>query len=1025
MKIHHMWLKGIGPFAGEEHVDFSVLGQSIFLIEGPTGSGKTTLIDALTWALYGSVAGGEDSTDQRIRSTHANPREESFVELVFTVSGGNYRVRRTPAWTKEGNKNPTAATAKLWKLHEGALEAHAWEESHILETKPRDVAKALTELIGLSCKQFVQTMVLPQGKFAHFLKLDSQERTTLLQQIFATTAYKRLTEELQRRAGDMSEREGNAHEGFVRAVAAVAALGEKTSEKDTDDVDSAASPVRDLVDRARALELPEHATEIRHALTTQIAAQEAQVDQLYHAYTQAQVRTQNAHEAREEARAIEALLAERTDLLTRKEAHKAREADVALLITQREKHERAAALTPQLRTLERATTEENTAEEQLALAIADLHPSQHEESTAALSLDISTLEALLSHHQELKGRLSQISSIETEFTSAQQKCETLREEKAEANSLIAEYKEALARIPEQMSTVESQLREGEEATSELPRTLNELSQAREREAVLRTHEELNKQRATLEKEISQIRTQAAAALETFSSTSAAWMRAAAGNLAIGLVDSQPCPVCGSREHPHLAEVTEEAPSEADLTAASKKVQEAQASLAAQEERLRKVREELGAHGELPDPDELAAHIVSLNAQKERLDTAVQALPEARAKRSEIEESRVRLTSQLSAVQAAQEARHTSLNSLVERIDNLDRLLAQHRGGYGSISERQEEVTSRIATTQALLASTRLLADARSQLTEAHEEGKRAWEAAGFTNREQICAAHLDEEALTQLNSQIEEYLREGELISQGLARKDIATLTGTEKPQYELRNTEYLVAQEEESEANRAYAARKALLDRARILVTTVEDSQHAWEQSHKESGAIVRLANLACAGKSSLTHVPLATYVLQQRFEDIVARANEHLARISLGRYELERTDDKEQGTRKTRTGLGLLIVDHMGESSGDSRRSPRSVSGGESFYTSLSLALALADVVQAENGGIRLDTLMIDEGFGSLDAVTLDSVMHVLIGLAEGGRSVGIISHVEELRRMIPERLTVLPHHDGTSSLTVASSI
>ena len=182
-----------------------------------------------------------------------------------------------------------------------------------------------------------------------------------------------------------------------------------------------------------------------------------------------------------------------------------------------------------------------------------------------------------------------------------------------------------------------------------------------------------------------------------------------------------------------------------------------------------------------------------------------------------------------------------------------------------------------------------------------------------------------------------------------------------------------------------------------------------------------MRLANLANAGSDSITKIPLATFVVRHRFEQILDRANERLADISLGRYQLARSDEKERGSREIKTGLSVTVIDRDGEADGAAKRSPRSLSGGETFYVSLALALALADVVRAENGGIALETLLIDEGFGSLDEDTLGLVMSTLTGLARDGRAVGLVSHVAEMKKMIAERVTVRPLGDGSSRVEI----
>ena len=207
----------------------------------------------------------------------------------------------------------------------------------------------------------------------------------------------------------------------------------------------------------------------------------------------------------------------------------------------------------------------------------------------------------------------------------------------------------------------------------------------------------------------------------------------------------------------------------------------------------------------------------------------------------------------------------------------------------------------------------------------------------------------------------------------------------------------------------------------AQAQLDVVSEREKAWARRQSSAGPVVRLANLANAGSDSITKIPLATFVVRHRFEQILDRANERLADISLGRYQLARSDEKERGSREIKTGLSVTVIDRDGEADGAAKRSPRSLSGGETFYVSLALALALADVVRAENGGIALETLLIDEGFGSLDEDTLGLVMSTLTGLARDGRAVGLVSHVAEMKKMIAERVTVRPLGDGSSRVEI----
>ena len=270
-------------------------------------------------------------------------------------------------------------------------------------------------------------------------------------------------------------------------------------------------------------------------------------------------------------------------------------------------------------------------------------------------------------------------------------------------------------------------------------------------------------------------------------------------------------------------------------------------------------------------------------------------------------------------------------------------------------------------------------------------------------------------------SAVESHERELRDVARDPARPGTAALAGNEEPQ-----ADELAAAAGEAESAAAAADRQATLladrvERSRTALDAARARAQTWQEARRAAGPALRLANLANAGSESVTRIPLATFVVQQRFEQIVDRANERLADISLGRYRLERTDERERGSREAKTGLGLLVVDRDGEASGSARRSTRSLSGGETFYVSLSLALALADVVRAENGGIAIDTPLCDDCFGSLDDDTLSLVMSTLTGLARNGRSVGLVSHVSEMKKLIAEQINVRPLPGGSSRLDV----
>ena len=351
---------------------------------------------------------------------------------------------------------------------------------------------------------------------------------------------------------------------------------------------------------------------------------------------------------------------------------------------------------------------------------------------------------------------------------------------------------------------------------------------------------------------------------------------------------------------------------------------------------------------------------------------------------------------------------------------LARLSAEY-AGFASIAERRTALDALREAQDAWNTAASGMLTAREDEQTRSEELTAALAGTEFADAESVNAAVLNDAEEAHLQDSITAFAEECRDVQSKLAEPELAELP---------ENARADVTEAEEASALARHAAQEARAHATRAenqarsgrerLHTTQRDLQ-AWRAVREHSGAVVRLASLATAGPESVTKVPLETFVLQHRFEQVVDVANEQLADISLGRFELIRTDEKEKGSHQSKTGLGLAVIDHAGPE--PVQRSVRTLSGGETFYVSISLALALAEVVRAENGGIHLDTLLIDEGFGSLSDGALDQVMGVLHGLGKNGRTVGVVSHVSEMKQMISERISVIPGDDGTSHIRVTA--
>ena len=365
---------------------------------------------------------------------------------------------------------------------------------------------------------------------------------------------------------------------------------------------------------------------------------------------------------------------------------------------------------------------------------------------------------------------------------------------------------------------------------------------------------------------------------------------------------------------------------------------------------------------------------------------------------------------LDAARSAQESARSRLEAERETLTQDQRRCLEARGAWPSVTARAAALLVRAKEAEDASQDIDTARTALADLAAARTEE-------GFTGAAQATAALMERGAIEALTASVRAAATARERVRLGLEDPQIAALSGQEEDRLEAATVELAQADAAARQAASAQARAAESHEHLRRAVDGVEQAATAYEEAAGSSADLIRVANLARGENEAGT--PLATWVLQARFEEVLVFANERLSQMSSGRYELIRVAE-ETSQRRRRKGLGLAVVDHLGD---ERTRDPRTLSGGETFYVSLSLALALADVVSAESGGVSLETLFIDEGFGTLDADTLQAVMAQIDHLRAGGRTVGIVSHVAELRDQIAERIAVRRVASGGSTLKVTA--
>lgn len=1020
MLIRYLTIDGVGPFGSRYEIDFDSLTSSgTFLLEGPTGAGKSSIIDAIVFALYGGVA-GNDSDAARIRSTHAHPSQPSEVTLVFTVASGTYRVSRTPAWDKPkrgGGTTSVSAKASLTRLSETAIEERAWDKGEGLASGSRDVNTALTDILTLTKNQFVQTVVLPQGQFADFLRMKSEARSRLLETLFGTVDYRDLAKHL-------AEASANASATVAKAQTALSsAFDVWLSNSATEPYHEAIHQLREgLLDPAdeRIYEAMLMAGEELTATAASLAQDAATAED---SVTKAQARLaseeslERAIKTKAELEAERAQLEERSsNIESNRQALKRHSIAIvpAQMIAARDKSHAAVA---------DVLTDVPAELDDLSATLADVASVSDESIRSHIETITSVMADLSRDSSELSGQvatLRELADLEHTLTARAQDITALDESIATISAARDQAQQELDGLPEQRAALESEREATAKLIETIPRLEANMDKIAEHKALLA---ELDKAQATLSRAEKEQRVAIDAAQEandTHQSVTARWIRSQAAHLATTLSSDEPCPVCGSTTHPAPAEPTDDFASRADVDAALAVLERAKNAVAKAGEKTAK------ASSLVTHLSERTADVGDIQSREQQATDALDSALAAQARQSDLTaqlDSLAKRSSQLAGIVAESQTQLAEASARRENAVQLrDETLAKvtaGRGDYESIDARLADVRvemNRVDSTRTVCSE---FADTLKRVLERRDDARVAISESSLSS-EEILASIMEQEDVERTEKAIRSFDSAWQRVTDRLSDEAIASLTGEEKPDVESARTALLEIKEKAAEVTRASTlATKAAKDASRA-VRSVHAAQEAWQEASAEAGPILRLARLANADAESQTRISLPVWVLLRRFEVVIERANEYLSHFSKDRYSLERSDE---GNKERKFGLGLEVIDRQGSVDGEERRPTGTLSGGETFYASLALALGLAETVQEESGGVRIDTLLIDEGFGTLSPDVLDAVMDTLNSLAIQGRKVGIISHVEELKRIVSNRLTITPLRSGGSKIDVVS--
>lgn len=948
MRIHSVEVAGFGPFLEPQRVDFEAFAEhGIFLVQGRTGAGKSSILDAVVYALYNCAPRYGSRGAEHLRSHHCGPEDPTWVELEFSVDSSRFRLRRSPEYERPKARGEglttERATARLWRRDEDGWTA--------LEASLRTVGQALHEILPLSHTQFLQVVMLAQGQFERFLVAESAERKKVLGALFDTRRFDDLDALLQ-------ERVAQARGRLERATAATQALlATLAGHLGVELPDEVAEEWLEEV-RRRCADEAVAASTARDAAHAVLDTHRAELERLRE--------VQSRQRRRAQLRAShDALLAERDGVeVCRQRLGRALAAQAV-----RPGREEAVRLAQRRTALAASVAEAEVAHEDLfGTAVPQALEAERDWLVAAAP----GLERAAAAERRLQQDLVEVERRRTALGELEERGSRLTAE-------AARHEEVLARPVGTTTEV------AERAVHEL---LAELARARRLEEA---------RGATRQARVAAVaagerRTRASAALDEVRRRS---LEQSAGRLAESLVEGEPCQVCGSSVHPRPATLDGDPVGQDAVDDAQ------QAFDLAQEESLRSEAAWAAARA----VEASLEGTVSLEEVTLRLQEATElhaAVVEEQRRRDEAERELARVQQQRQQAEVDLASQRAGLVALEESVAALRAEVAQARGDAPSVAERLAHLQRRLKVVDELLALRRDLVRVEDEWRAAERRLVQDLARHGFATVEESVAAELPDGEVAALERRVRTHEDAWTVTEAGLADP---ALSGLAEEDVDLTAATEAVRLAVEAH-DRAAGAAGVAIQRHETATRLVEQVRAAWAthaEERRELDVLRRLAATVHGEPPNTRRLRLESYVLAVELEQIVMAANRRLAVMSGQRYELLLND--RVATRGNNAGLEVRVLDEHTQET----RTPESLSGGEKFLASLSLALGLAEVVTERAGGITLDTLFIDEGFGSLDAETLDLAMHTLDQLREHGRTVGVISHVEAMKERIPAQLVV----------------
>jgi exonuclease SbcC len=912
-------MSAFGPYAARTELDLNQLGTGgLYLITGDTGAGKTTIFDAITFALYGE-ASGENREAAMFRSKYADAATPTEVDLAFVYAGKTYRVKRNPEYDRPKSRGEGFTTEK-------ANAELTYPDGRVV-TKQKDVNQAIIDIMGIDRSQFTQIAMIAQGDFLKLLLAPTEERKAIFQKIFRTQLYQVLQDKLRTESGRLKSEYELASAGMKQYIGGIVCDEDDVLSIDVEKAKDGLLPVEEIV-----------------ALVKKLLAQDEALSDAYEA------------EEKQLTEKIDAINA----VLTKAETQKKTEDS-----------------------LKQATEDLQAAKPKLEEAKTALDAQKiRQVETEGLSKDIAAIEAELPDYAELDEKKSALENVAKAIgikeCEVEEKAKLLQTQASEIETLKAEQA-GLASVGEKKAKLEAAQKDAQRRKASLGELQQDLS------AVAKLAASLDSAQTTYREKLAAAQEKKA----DYEAQNQAYLDEQAGILAQTLLEGSPCPVCGSLTHPRPAHKSRNAPTKAELEKSKKAAERA------------------------------AAACEESSAEAGRINGAVQEKTAAAEKSAATILPGIafdKLSAELTAAAVESEENLAALASLIEETECK---AARKKKLDGQIPKAQEGMD----------ALAKELGDVRNDLTAKKVEKSSLEERlVVLTQKLKFENQQAAKEGIDKLEGQ-QKALKKALENAQAAYDRWNDTVTGLrakiEEMKKLLQNQDAVDIDAQKAQRLTLTAQRTEVISKKQRVLTRMASNQNTLSRITEKANDVAAiesrwtwvkaLSNTANGNISGKEKIMLETYIQMTYFDRVITRANTRFMIMSGGQYELKRRRESENN--RSQSGLELNVIDHYN----GTERSVKTLSGGESFKASLSLALGLSDEIQSSAGGIRLDTMFVDEGFGSLDEESLQQAMKALSDLAEGNRLVGIISHVAELKEKIDKQIIVTKNIAGGSAARI----